>query len=143
MPKGAKKTDSSAQAASKSTKSPQYPKLKPYKRNDGSVNKKQKLSKKELKELEKQQRQKAYIAPTKPQPARPDPLDSTGLAYVLPPELVIVLRNLGKKAVKTREKALDELANGWLIRSREGQEQTLVDMLPVWVRTLQKFMTLI
>ncbi|KAJ3757954.1 hypothetical protein EV360DRAFT_44950 [Lentinula raphanica] len=115
------------------------------KRKDGGgVNKKQKLSKKELKELEKQQRQKAYVAPTKPLPIKPDPLDSTGLAYVLPAELVIVLRNLGKKAVKTREKALDELDAGWVntvrAEGKERQEQILIDMLPVWLSHLPQLL---
>ncbi|KAJ3986996.1 hypothetical protein F5890DRAFT_1406039 [Lentinula detonsa] len=115
------------------------------KRKDGGgAKKKQNLSKKELKELEKQQRQKAYVAPTKPQPIRPDPLDSTGLAYVLPGELVIVLRNLGKKAVKTREKALDELDAGWVNSDRgkgkEAQEQILMDMLPVWLSHLPQLL---
>ncbi|KAF8828303.1 hypothetical protein HHX47_DHR4000608 [Lentinula edodes] len=49
-------------------------------------------------------------------PIKPDPLDSTGLVYVLPGELVIVLKNLGKKAVKTREKALDDLESGYVAR---------------------------
>ncbi|KAJ3992694.1 hypothetical protein F5050DRAFT_1579091 [Lentinula boryana] len=115
------------------------------KRKDGGgAKKKQNLSKKELKELEKQQRQKAYVAPTKPQPTKPDPLDSTGLAYVLPGELVIVLRNLGKKAVKTREKALDELDAGWVNSDRgkgkEAQEQILMDMLPVWLSHLPQLL---
>ncbi|KAJ3784444.1 hypothetical protein GGU10DRAFT_357775 [Lentinula aff. detonsa] len=114
------------------------------KKDGGGAKKKQNLSKKELKELEKQQRQKAYVAPTKPQPIRPDPLDSTGLAYVLPGELVIVLRNLGKKAVKTREKALEELDTGWVNSDRgkgkEAQEQILMDMLPVWLSHLPQLL---
>ncbi|KAJ3719553.1 hypothetical protein DFJ43DRAFT_1005337 [Lentinula guzmanii] len=114
------------------------------KKDGGGAKKKQNLSKKELKELEKQQRQKAYVAPTKPQPIRPDPLDSTGLAYVLPGELVIVLRNLGKKAVKTREKALDELDTGWVNSDRgkgkEAQEQILMDMLPIWLSHLPQLL---
>ena len=34
-------------------------------------------------------RVKAYIPPVKPQPIAPDPLDSLGLAYALPAELVV------------------------------------------------------
>ncbi|KIK58369.1 hypothetical protein GYMLUDRAFT_45278 [Collybiopsis luxurians FD-317 M1] len=148
MPKGAKKSGPSTSKSSGSatpntrSKSDGPPKNTTKKKSGGGggANKKQKLSKKELKELEKQQRQKAYVAPTKPQPVKPDPLDSTGLAYVLPPELVIVLRNLGKKAVKTREKALDELDNSWLNRREDDQVQILVDMLPVWLSHLPQLL---
>ncbi|KAJ4467014.1 hypothetical protein J3R30DRAFT_3579883 [Lentinula aciculospora] len=125
------------------------PKTKPAKnirkKQDGrATNAKQKLSKKEIKELEKQQRQKAYVAPIKPLPIKPDPLDSTGLVYVLPGELVIVLRNLGKKAVKTRERALDELDSGWVNNNRgtgaREREQILIDMLPVWLSHLPQLL---
>ncbi|KAJ3932590.1 MAG: hypothetical protein NXY57DRAFT_1072227 [Lentinula lateritia] len=144
MPKSSKKTEQSSSHRSADSEPTTHrlkldgpPKNSKKKKDGGGTNKKQKLSKKELKELEKQQRQKSYIAPTKPQPIKPDPLDSTGLAYVLPGELVIVLRNLGKKAVKTREKALDDLESGWVNSDRTkesgGQEHILIDMLPVWL----------
>ncbi|KAE9407125.1 hypothetical protein BT96DRAFT_914978, partial [Gymnopus androsaceus JB14] len=59
----------------------------------------QSLSKKDAKALFKKERQKAYIAPSKPAPVRRDPLDENsetgGLVYVLPGELVLVLRSLG------------------------------------------------
>ncbi|KAF9075216.1 hypothetical protein BDP27DRAFT_38333 [Rhodocollybia butyracea] len=142
-----KKSGPSTQSTSKSlvsvtasrAKSDGPPKKTAKKRKDGGT-KKPKLSKKEAKELEKQQRQKAYVAPRKPQPVKPDPLDSTGLAYVLPPQLTIVLRNLGKKAVKTRERALDELVSGWLDEKGEEQEKILVDMLPVWLSHLPQLL---
>lgn len=144
MPKSSKKTEQSSSHRSADSEPTTHkikldgpPKNSKKKKDGGGTNKKQKLSKKELKELEKQQRQKSYIAPTKPQPIKPDPLDSTGLVYVLPGELVIVLKNLGKKAVKTREKALDDLESGWVNSDRtkesSGQEHVLIDMLPVWV----------
>ncbi|KAJ3861751.1 hypothetical protein EV359DRAFT_46545 [Lentinula novae-zelandiae] len=151
MPKSSKKTEQSSSHRSADSEPTTHkikldgpPKNSKKKKDGGGTNKKQKLSKKELKELEKQQRQKSYIAPTKPQPIKPDPLDSTGLAYVLPGELVIVLRNLGKKAVKTREKALDDLENGWVNSDRtkesSGQEHILIDMLPVWLSHLPQLL---
>ncbi|KAJ3872691.1 hypothetical protein F5051DRAFT_148142 [Lentinula edodes] len=151
MPKSSKKTEQSSSHRSADSEPTTHkirldgpPKNSKKKKDGGGTNKKQKLSKKELKELEKQQRQKSYIAPTKPQPIKPDPLDSTGLAYVLPGELVIVLRNLGKKAVKTREKALDDLESGWVNSDRtkesSGQEHILIDMLPVWLSHLPQLL---
>ncbi|KAJ3917960.1 hypothetical protein F5877DRAFT_43580 [Lentinula edodes] len=151
MPKSSKKTEQSSSYRSADsgptthkTKLDGPPKNSKKKKDGGGTNKKQKLSKKELKELEKQQRQKSYIAPTKPQPIKPDPLDSTGLVYVLPGELVIVLKNLGKKAVKTREKALDDLESGWVnsdkTKESSGQEQILIDMLPVWLSHLPQLL---
>ncbi|KAJ3894553.1 hypothetical protein GG344DRAFT_40829 [Lentinula edodes] len=151
MPKSSKKTEQSSSHRSADSEPTTHKirldgplKNSKKKKDGGGTNKKQKLSKKELKELEKQQRQKSYIAPTKPQPIKPDPLDSTGLAYVLPGELVIVLRNLGKKAVKTREKALDDLESGWVNSDRtkesSGQEHILIDMLPVWLSHLPQLL---
>ncbi|KAH7872118.1 uncharacterized protein C8R40DRAFT_1173854 [Lentinula edodes] len=151
MPKSSKKTEQSSSHRSADSEPTTHkikldgpPKNSKKKKDGGGTNKKQKLSKKELKELEKQQRQKSYIAPTKPQPIKPDPLDSTGLVYVLPGELVIVLKNLGKKAVKTREKALDDLESGWVNSDRtkesSGQEHVLIDMLPVWLSHLPQLL---
>lgn len=102
-----------------------------------------KLSKREARE----QRKKVYIPPTKPAPPVLDPLDTTGLAHLLPPELVVVLRALGKKDAVTRGKAIEELAR-WVedaIRERDhdhdryeaeqgGKADMVVKMLPVWVR---------
>lgn len=102
-----------------------------------------KLSKREARE----QRKKVYIPPTKPTPPVFDPLDTTGLAHLLPPELVVVLRSLGKKDVVTRGKAIEELAK-WVedaikeqVRDRDhdqydeegGKADMVVKMLPVWV----------
>ncbi|THV07134.1 hypothetical protein K435DRAFT_848478 [Dendrothele bispora CBS 962.96] len=47
--------------------------------------------------LKKEPRQKVYIPPVKPAPPQPDPLETTGLAHRLPPELLVVLRTLGVK----------------------------------------------
>lgn len=103
-----------------------------------------KLSKREARE----QRKKVYIPPTKPAPPVLDPLDTTGLAHLLPPELVVVLRALGKKDAITRGKAIEELTK-WVedaikeqaARNRDhdqygeegGKADMMVKMLPVWV----------
>ncbi|KAH7882407.1 hypothetical protein F5I97DRAFT_1939442 [Phlebopus sp. FC_14] len=107
---------------------------------------KTKQSKREARET----RKKVYIPPVKPAPPVLDPLDTTGLAHALPPELVIVLRSLGKKDAVTRAKAVEELAR-WVedaIREQVGKEREttsdeynevsekasmVVDMLPVWL----------
>ena len=105
-----------------------------------------KLSKREARE----QRKKVYIPPTKPAPPVLDPLDTTGLVHLLPPELVVVLRALGKKDVVTRGKAIEELAK-WVedaIKEQVARDRdhdrceeesgrtvdVIVKMLPVWVR---------
>lgn len=80
--------------SSKTNKFPNKSKSKPKTKSSGSKTKEKSLSKKELKELWKSQRQKSYVAPVKPRRTRRDPLE--GLAYVLPGELVLVLRSLGK-----------------------------------------------
>ena len=103
-----------------------------------------KLSKREARE----QRKKVYIPPSKPAPPVLDPLDTTGLAHVLPPELVVILRALGKKDAVTRGKAMEELTK-WVedaskeqaARDRDhdrheeedGKVDMVVKMLPVWV----------
>lgn len=107
-----------------------------------------KYTKRELKEARK--REKVYIPPVKPAPPRLDPLDTTGLARTLPPDLVIVLRSLGKKDVVTRTKALEELSK-WVdeatkepsdVADYAGNEKahTVIEMLPVWVSPIVVFM---
>lgn len=85
----------------------------------------------------KELRQKVYIPPVKPAPVQPDPLETTGIAHQLPPELLVVLRSLGKKAVVTKARALEDLQSGWVERALAGDEDlipTLHIMFPVWVR---------
>ncbi|KAJ7484301.1 hypothetical protein FB451DRAFT_1554863 [Mycena latifolia] len=87
-------------------------------------------------------RQKVYIAPVKPSAAFADPLETTGLAHRLPPELLVVLRSLGKKAPVTKVRALEELQSGWVDRCGDGEDgdesvvYTLLDMVPVWLHHL-------
>lgn len=89
----------------------------------------------------KEPRQKMYIPPVKPQPVQPDPLETTGLAHTLPSDLLVVLRSFGKKAQVTKIRALEDLQTGWVDKcQREGEDgttvYTLVEMLPVWVRSM-------
>lgn len=100
---------------------------------------KEKKQKGKEKGKNKEPRQKVYIAPVKPAPIQPDPLDALGLARQLPPELLVVLRLLGKKDTVTKRRALEELQFGWVDESIRGGDdspmvETLMIMLPVWVR---------
>ncbi|KAF7323573.1 Delta-9 fatty acid desaturase protein [Mycena kentingensis (nom. inval.)] len=83
-------------------------------------------------------RVKMYVAPVKPTAAVRDPLDTMGLAHRLPPELLVVLRSLGKKAAVTKVRALEELQNGWVDKCAEDEAAlyTVLDMLPVWAHHL-------
>jgi hypothetical protein len=111
------------------------------------------------KDGKKEPRIKAYIPPVKPARAQPDPLDVGGLARRLPPELVVVLKNVGKKAQITKARALEELGSMWVEKAlrasgrsgkKLGEEEelgaapevginatsSLVEMIPAWVRNL-------
>ncbi|THH03871.1 hypothetical protein EW145_g5943 [Phellinidium pouzarii] len=86
-----------------------------------------------------QQRTKIFIPPSKPAPVRPDPLESMGLANQLSPEMLVVLKRLGKKDSVTKRKALEDLQTGWIDRmlkedkDAESIEATLITSLPVWL----------
>lgn len=87
----------------------------------------------------KEPKKKVYIPPVKPAPVQPDPLDTLGLAQELPPELLVVLRKLGKKDSITKRRALEDLQTDWVEKAKtEDQESPLVKALvvavPVWVR---------
>ncbi|KAJ1030091.1 hypothetical protein NDA16_001004 [Ustilago loliicola] len=100
----------------------------------------------------KAEKKKQYIPPSKPPQPLPDPLDSMGLASLLPADLVVLLRKASKKDVITRCRALEGLL-AWVedafgkssssnstesspeasnLSSQEKQE-ALVMMLPSWV----------
>jgi hypothetical protein len=79
-------------------------------------------------------RKKAYVPPSKPAPVRPDPLDSKALAAALPPDLIVVLKGLGKKAAATKARALEDLQREWLQPRDEDATTVLSDAVPVWVR---------
>ncbi|KAJ7863771.1 hypothetical protein B0H14DRAFT_3606730 [Mycena olivaceomarginata] len=86
-------------------------------------------------------RPKVYIAPVKPTARNPDPLDAVpGLAQRLPPALLVILRSLGKKAMVTKVRALEELGGaGWVgaLRDEDGVAlYALRDALPVWLHHL-------
>lgn len=72
---------------------------------------------------------KQYIPPSKPAPLRPDPLDVGGLAARIDPELLVVLRRLGKKDAVTKRRALEELT-----QLAASDPDGLADAAPVWVR---------
>lgn len=95
---------------------------------------KQKPKEKGKKGSKKEPKQKSYIPPVKPAPVQPDPLETTGLAHRLPPDLLIILRSLTKKATVTKAKALEDLQAGWINKDDEESVSVLVDLLPVWVR---------
>ncbi|KAI6021831.1 hypothetical protein BKA83DRAFT_4494387 [Pisolithus microcarpus] len=108
-------------------------------------------SKREMREARK--REKVYVPPVKPTPPQLDPLDATGLARILPPDLVVVLRNLGKKDAVTKTKALEELSKWVDSAAKEpsdardedyvGGEKTnvIVEMLPVWLHRIPVLFT--
>ncbi|KAI6158556.1 hypothetical protein EDD17DRAFT_1622088 [Pisolithus thermaeus] len=108
-------------------------------------------SKREMRETRK--REKVYIPPVKPAPPQLDPLDATGLARILPPDLVVVLRSLGKKDAVTKTKALEELskwADGATKELSDVQDQdyvggekinVIVEMLPVWLHRIPVLFT--
>lgn len=79
-------------------------------------------------------KKKVYIPPSKPAPVQQDPLESHGLAKILPPELVVVLKRLSKKDGVTKGKALEELMSSWVGKGKES-ELTMEATVPVWVRT--------
>jgi hypothetical protein len=97
------------------------------------------------KDGKKEPRVKAYIPPVKPVRSQPDPLDVGGLARRLPPDLVVILRNVGKKAQVTKIRALEELGSVWIEKAvgpvtavdhdADGVlVASLVEMIPAWVR---------
>ncbi|KAK7439775.1 hypothetical protein VKT23_017349 [Stygiomarasmius scandens] len=104
----------------------------PIPSKDQKPNKKEKGEKGGKKGSKKEPRQKVYIPPVKPTPVQPDPLETTGLAHRLPPELLVVLRSLAKKAAVTKTKALEDLQVGWVNKVDEC-EDVLLDMVPVWL----------
>ncbi|KZP18781.1 hypothetical protein FIBSPDRAFT_1026939 [Athelia psychrophila] len=76
-------------------------------------------------------RVKAYIPPVKPQPIALDPLDPLGLAYTLPAELFVILRQLPKKDITRR--ALEELKRYVEAGAAERDDYAVRAMLPVWL----------
>ncbi|TKY90838.1 hypothetical protein EX895_000836 [Sporisorium graminicola] len=121
---------------------PQRGQKKDKSKQDGKGGKKGKVEKK-----------KQYIPPPKPPQPLPDPLDSMGLASLLPADLVVLLRKASKKDVITRCRALEGLL-AWVEDalgkspsssatlesnaeasnlSADEKRDALVMMLPSWV----------
>lgn len=115
----------------KKTATPDEPSLLP------NASQKRPKTKAERKLSKKEPRVKMYIPPVKPAPVQPDPLETTGLARTLPADLLVVLRNISKKAQVTKIRALEELQTGWVEKCIKDKEDSLasklVEMLPVWV----------
>ena len=72
---------------------------------------------------------KQYIPPSKPTPVRPDPLDAGGIAARIDPDVLVILRRLGKKDAVTKRRALDELTSLTAGESRDDWS----DIAAVWV----------
>ncbi|CAO1635927.1 unnamed protein product [Sympodiomycopsis kandeliae] len=144
-PKKGKSSASSAtrkkQAAKAAKKQGQDPNAAPQPtggKNTNGPQRGQKKDKKSKKELKK----KVFIPPPKPPQPPPDPLDTLGLASLLPPSLVILLRKAAKKDVITRSRALEGIIR-WIDGNEdegedsanltsEEREDALVMMLPSW-----------
>jgi hypothetical protein len=82
----------------------------------------------------KEPKPKVYIAPRRPAPIQPDPIDVLGLASVLPPDLLVVLRKLGKKDTTTKTRALEDLHKLWTGPDAASEDITIA--WPIWVRTV-------
>ncbi|KAI3614756.1 hypothetical protein CBS9595_004027 [Malassezia furfur] len=97
-----------------------------------------KLSKKERQQLKK----KSYVPPPKPPQPPPYPLDSMGLANLLPADLVVLLRKALKKDIVTRVRTLESML-AWMQGAPsdddaeplgdEERSAAMVVMLPCWV----------
>lgn len=90
----------------------------------------------------KEPRIKQYIPPTKPVAVNPDPIDALGLAKKLQPDLLVVLRRLGKKDSVTKRKALEDWFSGWVNPVVSGKDEgsfqllSIETALQVWVRSM-------
>lgn len=105
---------------------------------DPAVPKEKKPKGKEKGKKNKEPRKKVYIAPVKPAPAQPDPLDTLGIAQRIPAEFLVVLRLLAKKDSVTKRRALEDLQADWVDKVRREKDEVLLhvlaEVMPVWVR---------
>lgn len=90
-------------------------------------------TKKEKGKGKKEPRQKSYIPPKRPTPINPDPIEVLGIAYQLPPELLVILRKLAKRDSTTKTRALEELHRYWFQSPDSSIQNTYEIALPVWV----------
>lgn len=137
MPKNTKSSASSATRKKKSQKAAKKGGGGP----DGAVNgtappqTPAQRGQKKVKGKGKEPKKKVFIPPTKPKQDVIDPLDSLGLANMLPSDLVVLLRKAGKKDVVTRSRALEGLID-WLQskdEEEEVKENALILAIPCWV----------
>lgn len=103
--------------------------------DDPQLPKEKKQKGKEKGKKGKEPKKKVYIPPVKPAPVRPDPLDTLGIAQILPAELLVVLRKLAKKDAVTKRRALEDLQADWIesARREDWRLSAVADALPVWV----------
>lgn len=83
-------------------------------------------------------KKKSYIPPVRPRAVQPDPLETLGIAYTIPSDLLVILRRLGKKDAVTKTRALEDFQSTWVTKAIEdtddnGISQNLTEILPVWV----------
>lgn len=127
--KAAKKAGQDASQAGKGSQQPsQTPVQRGQKKDRGKRN---------------EPKKKVYVPPVKPKQDVIDPLDSMGLANLLPSDLVVLLRKASKKDVITRIRALEGLIE-WINAGQnaaaadqpseeEDRRSALVIALPSWV----------
>ncbi len=136
MVKGNPKSSASSSTRKKHAKKALGPQDQPDTPNRDKKPKAKEKGKGKSAASKREARVKMYIPPTKPAPVQPDPLDVMGLAHRLPPELLVVLRSLRKKAEVTKVRALEDLQAHWVERCSDDDAVlvSVMDMLPVWVR---------
>ncbi|KAI0341369.1 hypothetical protein BDW22DRAFT_1358876 [Trametopsis cervina] len=99
------------------------------------IPKDKKLKGKEKGKKGKEPKKKVYIPPVKPARVRPDPLDTLGVAQIVPAELLVILRKFAKKDSVTKRRALEDFLADWVEKARteEWRLSAVVDALPVWL----------
>ncbi|MCO5599804.1 hypothetical protein L7F22_053911 [Adiantum nelumboides] len=152
MPKNTKSSASSATRKKQAAKAAKKSGVEPSQQQqskpaNGALQRGQKKTKGKKGEPKK----KVYIPPVKPKQDVIDPLDSMGLASLLPSDLVVLLRKASKKDVITRTRALEGLLE-WInapttnedsIQQSEEEGSTdknsaLIIALPSWVHLLPR-----
>lgn len=149
MPKNTKSSASSGtrkkQAAKAAKKSGTETSSQQQKPANGALQRGQK----KVKGKKGEPKKKVYIPPVKPKQDVIDPLDSMGLASLLPSDLVVLLRKASKKDVITRTRALEGLlewinapTHGESVQSEEevlaDRNSALIIALPSWVHLLPR-----
>jgi hypothetical protein len=135
MPKGTKSSASSATRKKKAQKAAKRG-GPDGQSNDTPASQQQPTQRgqKKVKGKNKEPKNKVYIPPQKPKQDVIDPLDSLGLASLLPSDLVVLLRKAAKKDVVTRSRALEGMIE-WIQGEAEledDKDSSLVLSIPCW-----------